>query len=307
MATRGGLEIHLEMVHGAPKAPLVVPVVSGPIPATPQGAVPRGAIPAPRGPAVEWQLPTFLRGIDATLPLTALLVVALFLAGAAAAIHRSSSNGASAAAVQGAASAAAAPVPAVDPAADGKLAQSLVLTPTDYPDGWAFTPHANAGAQADNDRLLAACLGLPDPATTRTADAFGLDAHETQLLTGATRVVVFKTAQQASSELAAFGGAKAIPCLKDEVTRSYSGGGLTVTDVRIGRFALATGNIQSVAVHAEIALAKGTAGGTLHADVVVLQQGRVLGQAEFASGGGELPLDTEQTLVTRFAHKLANA
>ena len=42
------------------------------------------------------------------------------------------------------------------------------------------------------------------------------------------------------------------------------------------------------------------------ADVVFLQQARVEGQALFLSFGGEFPVDVEQTLVTRFAHKLAS-
>ncbi len=40
---------------------------------------------------------------------------------------------------------------------------------------------------------------------------------------------------------------------------------------------------------------------------VFLQQARAEGQAVFISFGTPFPIDTEQTLVTRFAHKLANA
>jgi hypothetical protein len=42
-------------------------------------------------------------------------------------------------------------------------------------------------------------------------------------------------------------------------------------------------------------------------DAVFLQHGRVEGGALFRSFGGPFPVDTEQTLVTRFAHRLAGA
>jgi hypothetical protein len=62
-----------------------------------------------------------------------------------------------------------------------------------------------------------------------------------------------------------------------------------------------------VALHTELAVAKGQARSLIYADVAFLQQGRVEGQALFLSFDGRFPLDTEQTLVTRFAHRLAGA
>ena len=155
MATRGGLEIHMELSHGAPKAPLVAPAVVG-MPAAAGAAVPQRAIAAPRPYADEWRLPSFLRGIDSTLPLTALLVVVLLLSGIVAAVHRSSPGTPAAAGSQGAA-AAGTPTAPVDPAADQKLAQSLVLTPTDCPDGWTSTPHVTSPTDAQDTRLAASC------------------------------------------------------------------------------------------------------------------------------------------------------
>ena len=94
MATRGGLEIHMEMVHAvAPAVPVAAAAAASiAVPAPPQPAGPQSAVAVPRAAAGEWQLPRFLRGIDPTLPLTALLVVALFLAGVVAAVHRTSAG-----------------------------------------------------------------------------------------------------------------------------------------------------------------------------------------------------------------------
>ena len=80
IATAGGLEIHSELAHRpAPQVaaePDVSFVVDAPSP---------GPLPSP-GPAPA----SLLRGYDPTLPLTALLVLALLLAGVVVALHRSS-------------------------------------------------------------------------------------------------------------------------------------------------------------------------------------------------------------------------
>src|SRR5205823_5886861 len=177
----------------------------------------------------------------------------------------------------------------------------------DYPDGWALTPHASSPSDAQDNRLDATCLGLPDPASVQTADVAGLDAHQSDLMQATSEVVVYRTPQHAASGLAAEGGPKAEACAKQGLTRALAAEGITVTNVGVGRFALSTGNVRSVALHTEIAVAKGAARGVIHADVVFLQQARVEGQALFLSFGGEFPVDVEQTLVTRFAHKLASA
>ena len=88
MATRGGLEIHMELAHAPTPAPVAAPMAPQPVAAMPEGALPRRVIAAPRPPAVEWHMPTFLRGIDPTVPLTALLVMAILFAGVLAAVHR---------------------------------------------------------------------------------------------------------------------------------------------------------------------------------------------------------------------------
>ena len=134
-----------------------------------------------------------------------------------------------------------------------------------------------------------------------------MDAHDADFMQAFSEVVVFRTPQLAAADLAAEGGPKADECAKQGLTRALAEQGITVTDVGVGRFALSTGNVRSVALHTEIAVAKGASSAVLHADVVFLQQGRVEGQAVFMSFGGQFPADTEQTMVTRFAHKVASA
>lgn len=296
MGTRGGLEIHMQIAHAAPE------------PAAAAAAVAPVAVPRPaRAPATEWQLPSFLSGVDPTLPLSALLVVALLVAGIGAALHRGSAGPATASSTATAAAAPSMPPVAVDLAADQKLAQSLVLTPTDYPDGWTFTPHQASPTDAADERAKAACLGLPDPAATEAANINGVDGQSPDGLQTSMGVVVFRTQAQAANNLAAEGGPAGIACAKQQITRQLARDGITVNDVGVGRFALSTGNVRSVALHAEVAMTKGPAHGVMAVDGVFLQHGRVEGGAFFLSLGGPFPVDTEQTLVTRFAHRLAGA
>ena len=78
MATAGGLEIHVEMHHAAP-VPEPAPEALAPPP-------PVAAVPAP---APSRRSAPILRGYDPTVPLTALLVVVMLMAGVGAAVHRS--------------------------------------------------------------------------------------------------------------------------------------------------------------------------------------------------------------------------
>jgi hypothetical protein len=244
-----------------------------------------------------------LRGLDPTVPLTALLVLALFVAAVGSALHRGSTSAPTASGAQSATSGASAST--ADPAADQRLAQSLVLTSTDYPDGWTFTPPQSSPADAGDERATAACLGLPDPTATESANVPGIAGQQAAGLQTSTGIVVYRTEQQAINDIAAEGGPAGAACAKQQMTRALARDGITVTDVGVGRFALSTGNVRSVALHAEVAMSKGTARGGMAIDAVFLQHGRVEGGAFFMSFSGPFPMDTEQTLVTRFAHRLA--
>jgi hypothetical protein len=90
MATLGGLEIHAEMSHAAP-APTAAPVAE-PAPADvaePLAVVDDFAL-EPR--VVARTSRSSLRGYDPTVPLTALLVFAMLVAGIGTAVHRSGSS-----------------------------------------------------------------------------------------------------------------------------------------------------------------------------------------------------------------------
>jgi hypothetical protein len=79
MATIGGLEIHVEMNHAAPEPaqPLPAPVAVAPA-SMPTPVPARASAPV-------------LRGYDPTVPLTAVLVLVMLIAGIGAAVHRSAS------------------------------------------------------------------------------------------------------------------------------------------------------------------------------------------------------------------------
>src|SRR6266480_2900372 len=82
MATAGGLEIHVEMYHAAPAPdPEPEPIVTSTAVAHAPTDFP---VPSP-SPAPS----PILRGYDPTIPLTALLVVVMLIAGLGAAVHRS--------------------------------------------------------------------------------------------------------------------------------------------------------------------------------------------------------------------------
>ena len=306
MATAGGLAIHIEMVHAAPEPPAPEPPVPEPAQAVAASArartVPRAA---PRPATGDLELPAWLRGWDPTIPLTALMVLGLVLAGVVAAVHRTASGGSGAATIQSAQTAGGGQQ-AANPAGDQKLAQTLVLDQNDFPDGWTFEPHVHDQADVEADRKLAACLGRPDPATLQTANLYGVDGKGSGLNAGS-NVAVLRNQADATRDLDVLFSDKAIPCVKQDVIESLAREGTRVLDVGVGRFSLSTANVRSLGLHFEIAAARGPARALIYADEVVMQQGRVEGLTFFLSFNGRFPPDVEQTLVTRFAHKLANA
>jgi hypothetical protein len=200
--------------------------------------------------------------------------------------------------------AASAPPPAVDPAADQRLAQSLVLDANEMPFQWERVPHQADPAEAQVEREDAACLGLADPAATKSAEAYGVDAssHAANMATTAT---VTRTEQQARDFVTAWAGPKSAACVERSLRSVFTGDGMTVDDVGIGRFAASTGDVRSVAMHAEVAVSKEGQGAVIYVDVVFMQQRRVVGQAVFASLNTPFASDVEQTIITRFAHKIA--
>jgi hypothetical protein len=103
MATAGGLEIHAEMAHAAPpSAPATEPVDLVPADLVrpdigsvageprPQAWPPMPDPSAASSPAKIYK--PMLRGFDPTIPLTAILIVAMLLAGIAAAVGRSANE-----------------------------------------------------------------------------------------------------------------------------------------------------------------------------------------------------------------------
>src|SRR5439155_1239282 len=132
-----------------PEPPAPEPPVPEPAQAVAASArartVPRAA---PRPATGDLELPAWLRGWDPTIPLTALMVLGLVLAGVVAAVHRTASGGSGAATIQSA------QTPgdgqqAANPAGDQKLAQTLVLDQNDFPDGWTFEPHVHDQADVE--------------------------------------------------------------------------------------------------------------------------------------------------------------
>src|SRR5436305_1527703 len=85
MATAGGLEIHVEMQHAPPPAPAPEPEFASEVVAERTAVAPMQA----RATSPANTRSPVLRGYDPTLPLTALLVLAMLVAGIGAAVHRS--------------------------------------------------------------------------------------------------------------------------------------------------------------------------------------------------------------------------
>ena len=322
MATAGGLEIHLEMVHAAALEPAAEPALepagSPPVDAAPSAptqtrtrttTAPAPA-PAPRASVTsarpQLQPAPFLRRFDTTVPMTAVLVLALLVGGVGAALHRSSTGPST----PGASGQTEGTTPngspiVINAAADEHLAQSLVLDQNDFPDGWTFSPHVRDATDAATNRKLATCLGRPDPAAVQTADVDGVDGSAGNSLHAGSNVSTLRAQRDAGADLDTLLSDKAVPCLKQDVVDSLGRDGIRVLNVGVGRYSVSTANVRSLGLHFEIAVASGPAGGRIYADEVFLQQGRIEGQAFFLSISGHFPSDSEQTLVTRFAHKLA--
>jgi hypothetical protein len=305
MATAGGLEIHMELHHPAPPP---APVPAAPAPIEEDAPAPRPA--APGRVRRSSQSSGVLQGFDPTVPLTALMVVALFVGGVGAAVTHKSGTGvatiASGSQDTGTTAREREPATPVDAAADERLAKSLVLEPSDLPDGWKITPHETAPQRAQFIRERAACLGEPDPAGTRTAYVAGDNATSSDgQFRVQSEVAIERTAQGAHDHLSNLLSPKAIPCAKEWITHSFTAQGFHVLHIGAGQFAANTANVRSVAFHFEIMAEQNGQSGTLYADEIGLQKGRIKAQVAFLTFGGAFPPDQEQTLTSRFAHKIA--
>ncbi|MCU1451400.1 MAG: hypothetical protein JWP02_3570 [Acidimicrobiales bacterium] len=308
MATAGGLEIHIQLAH-EPEPPPPAAVPEGELIPVEEAAPPgRAARPGARS---SLRMPDALRRFDSTVPLTGLMIVLLFLGGVAAALNGGGS--ATAIVTNGGADTAttgpeAEPSTPIDPTVDQRLATSLVLDPNDLPDGWKTTPHHDDPADAEARRMQAACLGQPDPVTIRSANAAGVDASSSdERYQVQSEVALARTAKEAHEGLSALLAPNAIPCAKAWITRSLAAQGIRVVHIGAGQFAANTANVRSVAFHFEIAAEKNGQTGTLFADEVDMQKGRIEAQVAFLSFGGSFPPEDEQTVTTRFAHKIAYA
>ncbi len=177
MATAGGLEIHGELAHAAPPPQPVDPEPGALEPVELEVAVSHQRpqawppMPADGAPAASTRTyKPFLRGWDPTLPLTAVLVVALLLAGIAAAIGRSANGPAtsvSAAAAPPAGSSSGTPgtAPTVPPATSSPTAPDATTPLTQPP---LFGGRSSTAA-ATQPAAPSACQSVVNSLSTRVS------------------------------------------------------------------------------------------------------------------------------------------
>jgi hypothetical protein len=100
----------------------------------------------------------------------------------------------------------------VNVAADETKARTLLLESSDFPAGWTATPAQSKSEERTTDEELAACLGLPSPATHTTAD---IDSPDFSMgnAGASSRSQLVRTVEDFRADVAAAGGPRFIPCM----------------------------------------------------------------------------------------------
>jgi hypothetical protein len=184
MATAGGLEIHAELAHAAPAQPEPVAQPGAeveletaqpePVERPPSAPPAREAWPPrpDRAAPVKTYAPV-LRGFDPTVPLTAILVVAIFIAAVAAAVGRSANGPATSVSAAAVAPAGSPPntartEPASPPATSAPRAPGAT-TPLTQPPLFSQQPSAATAAAPPTAAQTGSCQAVVNALSTRSS------------------------------------------------------------------------------------------------------------------------------------------
>jgi hypothetical protein len=197
------------------------------------------------------------------------------------------------------------PQPLANPkAADDAKAQSLVLRQADLPGTWTATPHEKSADSQAQSAQLAACLGLPDPLTTETADVdspdFSMGADPNKI-TVESNADLLQTADQAKADFAAFGGPALETCLKtlfgQIIQSGISARNVSLASVTYDRLPVKNYADATIGLRLSATLVGPSGRATLYQDLILMRKDRAEVTLVFASSGDAPPAELEQAVI----------
>ena len=200
------------------------------------------------------------------------------------------------------------PVAAAGSVTDTAIARTIVLEQADMPPGWRGPAHTEDPNERARARQIAACLGRPDPETTRTAIVYGpdLSMERSQVSSIAT---VLNTVDDARADLAAVLGPRYGECViagfKEDLQRQVPGA--TVQDAAAETLPVEAFGDASVGIRLTANLVYPDRTDRLFADLVYITKDRATVSLTFFSFDQPFSPALEQSLISRVGHRIATA
>lgn len=198
------------------------------------------------------------------------------------------------------------PAPRTGRVTDAGAARTVLLEQADLPAPWKGAAHTADPSEKDRARQIAACLGRPDPETTRSAIVYGADLtlEQAQVSSVAT---VLNTPDDAQADLAAIQGPGYGDCvlasLKTDLERQAPGA--TVQNLRSEPLSVETFGDASVGLHLTADVVAGDHTNHLFVDLVYITKDRSTVSLTFFSFNQPFNPALEQSLVSRVGHRIA--
>jgi hypothetical protein len=200
------------------------------------------------------------------------------------------------------------PAPDEGPMTDTAIARTIVLEEADMPRGWRGAAHTEDPNERARARQLSACLGRPDPETTRTAIVHGpdLSMERSQVSSIAT---VLNTAEDARAGLAAVRGPKYDECVMAAFTEDLERQvpEATVQDALTEPLPVQTFGDASVGIRLTASLVYPDHTDKLFADLVYITKDRATVSITFFSFNQPFSPALQQSLISRVGHRIATA
>jgi len=183
-----------------------------------------------------------------------------------------------------------------------------VLQQADLPQGWRGVAHTEDATERARAAAISACLGRPDPETTRSATVYGADLSMGQAQVSSVATIL-RSAQDARADLDAVRGdgyaACVAPAFRDDVTRQVPGA--RVENVAAERLPVDSFGDGSVGLRLTADLVYPDRTDHLFADLVYISKDRATVSATFFSFNQPFPPTLEQSLVARLGNRIATA
>lgn len=185
-------------------------------------------------------------------------------------------------------------------------AEGLVARKADLPDDFTESPRTSEPLAEAAGKELAACVGLPDPATVNETEVAGPLLTKGEFMQVSSTATVLKTVEAARDDLAAVTGPKFQGCLRDQIAnglRDQLGGPALkeakVESIDVGRFGDAT-----VGTRVTLTVEIGAQSLSAFQDTVLLVKGRFEVAVNFVNFNEPFDPAVERSLVARIGERL---